>query len=1046
MSGSTVGGVIGGIVGSFVPVIGTQLGFVVGSILGGYISPDKVYGPRLTDAQTQTSTVGIPVPFGFGSFAIKGNIIWADELKERRKKRGGKGGGPTQITYTYTRSYAIGICEGPIKAIKTIKRNGKVVYEVSANAAGEYSGDTSQLTAQSAKFLKKCTIYKGDEAQLPDPTIEAVEGVGNVSPFRGLAYIVVKDDDLTDLSGAVPQYEFTVVMEGDLGNDIETELFAGRLARFGNAAWPLLDSMDSYTFTGYTSAQSSGYTGSSLQDVLDHFRGLGWSPDVYLGYSFGAPSTGVPGIGLDLSAWGVSNYVTQSDVTNSEALTLVYSQFHPDLYIDSDFDWCAATLGQEFIQGRRGSVGQRFPASPGGYWQLGEFCDTSSQVYYLAPLTIRVTRKRLEPVMPPEGASLIPDLPGYYLSNSGDIEPIPVFTEQSGSFRVLSTPSATGGDTSEYNWLENGPAVEFGDPNYDNASFWEGAYGVAVSAGKLPAGWTYGVEYPVSVASVYRGESSIVETVDRSRVILGSVVAALCERTGVTVGQVDVSQLTDLLDGYAVATIGGADSFITPLSQAYFFDPGEWDAKLRFIKRGGEFVFAIGPDDLAEREGDSIEQERVQEVELLRKVTVAYVDPAAGFAASTQTAERTVATVNAVGESAIEMPVVMSSSDAAKVAEKRLKVAWGEPDKFKIRLPYKLCNLTATDVGTLTDKLGSVHRVRLMESQEDSGNLLIELSRDCQSAYISDAAGVTPKPPVVTSPGLIGGTRIEVIDSPVLRDQDDWLGLYVAAAGQLPGWAGCTLLLSTDGGVTSTEVAEIIDPAVIGYTLTGIDSTATDYPAEQVLDVFMPEAPESVDYATLLQFANRAVLGDEIVQFHTVSELGGNAYRLSGLMRGKYDTPSIAHAAGTRFVLFDSSVMFVQAQAWTLGQTLWFKAVSFGTSADAYPWQQFSFAAGRSQTEWKPISIEAKDVGSDIQVSWIGRRRLGSTRRSVPSQHFRGYRVTYTNGGTVVAVHDVTTLTDTLSGGALLPGPVTITVAGINAITGIGTPSEAIIA
>jgi hypothetical protein len=37
-----------------------------------------------------------------------------------------------------------------------------------------------------------------------------VEGAGNVSPFRGLAYIVVENDDLTDLSGAIPQYEFCV--------------------------------------------------------------------------------------------------------------------------------------------------------------------------------------------------------------------------------------------------------------------------------------------------------------------------------------------------------------------------------------------------------------------------------------------------------------------------------------------------------------------------------------------------------------------------------------------------------------------------------------------------------------------------------------------------------------------------------------------------------------------------------------------------------------------------------------------------------------------
>lgn len=70
------------------------------------------------------------------------------------------------------------------------------------------------------------------------------------------------------------------------------------------------------------------------------------------------------------------------------------------------------------------------------------------------------------------------------------------------------------------------------------------------------------------------------------------------------------------------------------LSAAYFFDPGEWDGKLRFVKRGGDPVLSLGPDDLADRDGPAIEQERVQEVELLRKVNVISIDPAAGFLAT----------------------------------------------------------------------------------------------------------------------------------------------------------------------------------------------------------------------------------------------------------------------------------------------------------------------------------------------------------------------------------------------------------------------------
>ncbi len=207
MSGQSVGGIIGGAIGFVVSggnPIGAQIGFAVGAGVGAYVDPVRVKGPRLTDATTQTSTVGGVIPFGYGTFVTAGNVIWCGDLKEHKKtQRQGKGGGAKTTTYTYTRSYAVGVCQGAIYGFRWIKRNGKKVYTTDPNA-------TAEELAYSAKWLQKCTLYLGSEAQMPDSTIVAREGVGNVSAFRGLSYIVVENDDLTDLSGAIPQYEFCV--------------------------------------------------------------------------------------------------------------------------------------------------------------------------------------------------------------------------------------------------------------------------------------------------------------------------------------------------------------------------------------------------------------------------------------------------------------------------------------------------------------------------------------------------------------------------------------------------------------------------------------------------------------------------------------------------------------------------------------------------------------------------------------------------------------------------------------------------------------------
>lgn len=214
MSGSTIGGFIGGAIGAaLAPATGglslmlySQVGFMVGSAIGGYVDPIKTKGPQITDAAAQTSTVGGVIPFGYGTFTTAGNLIWRDKLIEHKDtKRVGKGGSQKQTTYTYTRSYAIGICQGEIQGLKWIKRNGKKVWTSDPNAPVE-DRDFA------AKWAQKLTIYTGTESQMPDATITAVEGMGNAGANRGLAYVVIKDDDLTDAAGAVAQYEFCVIV------------------------------------------------------------------------------------------------------------------------------------------------------------------------------------------------------------------------------------------------------------------------------------------------------------------------------------------------------------------------------------------------------------------------------------------------------------------------------------------------------------------------------------------------------------------------------------------------------------------------------------------------------------------------------------------------------------------------------------------------------------------------------------------------------------------------------------------------------------------
>ncbi len=122
-AGTALGGPIGG-------AIGQALGAAGGSALDradvrrAQRTPVNL-GPRLSDLHVTASTEGAAIARVFGRVRIGGQIIWATKLKEvqkveKVKSSGGKGGGGQKafnVTYSYSVSVAIALCEGPIVAV-----------------------------------------------------------------------------------------------------------------------------------------------------------------------------------------------------------------------------------------------------------------------------------------------------------------------------------------------------------------------------------------------------------------------------------------------------------------------------------------------------------------------------------------------------------------------------------------------------------------------------------------------------------------------------------------------------------------------------------------------------------------------------------------------------------------------------------------------------------------------------------------------------------------------------------------------------------------
>ncbi|WEX07726.1 glycoside hydrolase/phage tail family protein [Chelativorans sp. AA-79] len=199
------GAFLGGVFGP----VGTAIGSAAGAIAGYMVDralitgTQRYEGPRLTSARPFTAEDGAPLPRLYGTVRTSGTLIWATRFEEKSttSRQGGKGGGPKVTDYSYFANAAFALCEGEIAGVRRIWADGKEV-------------DRGEVEIR---------VYPGSEHQPVDPLIEAKQGEGNASAYRGTAYVVIERFPIDDYGRRIPQFQFEVIRPvGELNRRIRS--------------------------------------------------------------------------------------------------------------------------------------------------------------------------------------------------------------------------------------------------------------------------------------------------------------------------------------------------------------------------------------------------------------------------------------------------------------------------------------------------------------------------------------------------------------------------------------------------------------------------------------------------------------------------------------------------------------------------------------------------------------------------------------------------------------------------------------------------------
>lgn len=335
----------------------------------------------------------------------------------------------------------------------------------------------------------------------------------------------------------------------------------------------------------------------------------------------------------------------------------------------------------------------------------------------------------------------------------------------------------------------------------------------------------------------------------------------------------------------------------------------------------------------------------------------------------------------------IEMPSVVDPDVAAIVAERRSQETLGASAVTKM----------TANRGTRDLMPGQVVEVEGLEEPQRVLSVKIDVdSADVELEMVNDFMGTTPSttfdggasnPATGDSGEILAPLMFDPIELPeVMLPTGDPITLVVPHVRSSASVSGTTCWVSIDN-VTYYPQGTILG-GQIGGTLDA-DLSASRAQMIQVegpsITVIGPDIANALDLSgDVVSWTTGRQLcvivsdaGTEICFVQALFALGGDQYRLDGLIRGRYDTVPLAHSAGASVYVFpNDDVLAVQDLLLAPGAGIYVKMVPTALSLDEVA-PRFITLRGKGITPMDPLNVRVTNqpaatysTGGDVEVGW----------------------------------------------------------------------------
>lgn len=541
---------------------------------------------------------------------------------------------------------------------------------------------------------------------------------------------------------------------------------------------------------------------------------------------------------------------------------------------------------------------------------------------------------------------------------------------------------------------------------------------------------------------------------------LAAIVRDICLRAGLDDAAIDVTGLNELVDGYAIVNQTSARDAIEQLMQGFMFDAAESGDVLSFQQRGAAPAVAITEAELLPVENkarrDTLSITRVQELELPKRVEVLYLNRIREYQTGAQHSKRGFASTDDV--ETLSLPIAMVDQQAKNIADIRLYTRWLERTQFTFELPLKYAYLEPADVISVTTD-SAAHIIRLTAvDYAKPGALRVKGVAEDVSVYDFYSAPGEASSGTVSVP-VPPATRLEILDLPMLPGDDaNSPVLRFVATGEGVNWRGGVIYRSDDGG-SAYNLLTSVAAGVVGNAegVLGDGVTHLFDEENEITVTLMSGELSGVSELALLNGANAALIGDEIIQFQNAELLSAYKYKLSKLLRGRLGTEHAtgSHAIGDRFVLLSGGLVTTYPGFGAIGITKTYKPVSVGSTLATSAAVEFTYSA-HCLKPFAPVHVSgSRDVSDNLTIAWVRRARVQGEWRDYAdaplAEESEAYEIDILDGADVVRTLTATSASTTYSAAEQTldfgspQSSVDVRIHQLSAIVGRGTAAEATI-